>query len=320
MNLMLALIVDAAQNARVQSTHAVAKEREKEKAQATERLSSLCHVLDSDGDGMLTLAELQAGFRDVEEFRDVLEVLEVSEEDVPVVFGMMDRDSSGEVSYEEFVSEMFKMQTSDLQSMIVYIRFYVTQIRTQLIHRLDELQETLKKQVHDEEQMLEHELEGQKAMMEKIESEEQEMLKQANKQADMMQKLESEEHEMLDNMHTGGFAAAGQPSVGNDPKSSTKAEEAVQTQLILNKLESLEQANTTALAALQMSIAGVIEQAGGTVKAEVHPLLSPREGEILQWPAAKEGGVQGAKQDKLVEAAGSVWPTCCAQESRPRRV
>lgn len=301
MNLMLAVIVDAAQEARIMTTHALALQKEQEKYEATQNLENLCKTLDSNSDGLLTLDELQNGHRDVEEFQDVLNVLEVSADDMPVIFSVMDRDCSGEVSFEEFIAEMYKMQSNDTQSMIVYIRFYVTQIRKELLDRLGEMQRILEKDIHDEEQTLEHMADEEAMMLNAIQNSEQKLVTA----------LAAGDHEGL---------ACDNAKIDTTFPSAVEA----QTQILSTRLESMEAASTAAMAALQRSVEELVTSlraSGGGV------MSTPKQGQLLPSVGRNESDSRGAALLGLpgqqhtfdeVPRATNLWQ-CCGPNGAAQR-
>eukprot|EP00969_Alexandrium_andersonii_P101068 4458823-Alexandrium_andersonii.AAC.1 len=46
-----------------------------------------------------------------------------------VVFSILDTDDSGSVSYDEFVTELFKLKAHDAHTMLVFIKYWVNEIR-----------------------------------------------------------------------------------------------------------------------------------------------------------------------------------------------
>jgi hypothetical protein len=243
MNLILAVIVDSALQARQKSTHDLAKEREIDYSKAKVRLEELCEVLDEDKNGLLSLQELQAGFVNNPEFTDILEVLDIQADDMPVVFGIMDHDSSGEVSYEEFVKELYKMQSNDLQSMVIYIRFYVTQIRKQLLEQLDYISQKIVTKIEQEDDLLKKQLDEEQKLLDKMNEEEEEIL---NNQNAMLQKL-------TENSNGGSTRA----NSSKERKLACGQGDMIRlnsSEDIMSKLQSMEQTYTQALNNMANSI------------------------------------------------------------------
>jgi len=242
MNLILALICDSSQQARQMTEGELAKEKEKSYAKARKRLAEICKDLDADQNGKLSLEELQGGMANNPEFSDVLCVLDIKEEDMPIIFGVMDHDGVGEVGYEDFVRELWKMQTNDVQSMVIHIRFYVNQIRTQLMERLASITEHILK-------------------------EEEIMLKGEEELAKSLSKIEVNEAHLEENLARSSVA------LGNDEAGFRKSFLSLGTPLpnlpqegdassaeILAKLECIGQAQEQALSSLATSIRELTSQ------------------------------------------------------------
>lgn len=129
MNLIFAVIVERANEARSMTLRQEAQRKEKEYALASSKLVDLCKQLDTDRSGTISFAELQEGYRVNEEFSAILRVMDVQEADLEVVFSMLDADGSGDVGYEEFVEQLHMMKDREAHTLLVFIKFYVMEIR-----------------------------------------------------------------------------------------------------------------------------------------------------------------------------------------------
>jgi len=95
-------------------------------------LLQMCKDMDQDGTGDLTYEEIVEGFDKNEAFRDVLSEMDIGEEDLAVLWTILDSDKSGNVSSEEFVSHCYRMKLSDTQFMLAYIKYYITVIKDKI--------------------------------------------------------------------------------------------------------------------------------------------------------------------------------------------
>jgi hypothetical protein len=265
MNLILAVIVDAAQQARAKSTHDLAHEREVDFEKSRKRMLELCSELDQDHNGQLSLAELSNGFLVLPEFADILEVLDIKEDDMPVVFGIMDQDGNGEVSYEEFVKELWKMQSNDLQSMIIYIRFYVTQIRKQLLDHLEIVTSRVLAKIDQEEEQLEKKMEEEEAIMKHIEEQEEAMMQQ---ETEVMKKLDRQaavdrapDSQRMPPMDTPKIVKNGEKSNG------------METDDIIAKLEAMERTFEQSLSSMRASLQDLSSQVSQDAAHRALPVL-----------------------------------------------
>lgn len=136
LNLILAVVIDSANQARQESDHQIAEAMEAKYLKATNKLLEFCKELDKDGSGSLSLPELICGYEDNVEFLDTMTVLDISEKDMNTVFSIMDEDKSGEVRYDEFVNELYKMKCEDSHTMITFIKFYVQEIQREMRQEL----------------------------------------------------------------------------------------------------------------------------------------------------------------------------------------
>lgn len=132
LNVILAAVVDAAQQARGNNLEIIAKQKEEEKRAMQKDLLRLCQELDVDGSDSLTFQEVLDGFHNNIEFFHIMKAMAIDPEDIAFVWGILDSDGSGEVNYSEFCDELFKMKTKDTRTMVLFIKHYVSEIRTQL--------------------------------------------------------------------------------------------------------------------------------------------------------------------------------------------
>merc|ERR1719235_1133619 len=68
MNLIAAVIVDCAQQARISNTKMIARERNEAFVRSKNKLYKMCREMDVDGDDTLTQEELMTGFKTNKEF------------------------------------------------------------------------------------------------------------------------------------------------------------------------------------------------------------------------------------------------------------
>lgn len=104
---------------------------------AKKAISRMCARMDVDRSGTLSLEELLAGFDSSVEFRNVLNVLDVEKDDMECVFHIMDNDGSGDVSYEEFVNNLYRMKSQNSRTLLVFIKFYVLELRRNVQEQLE---------------------------------------------------------------------------------------------------------------------------------------------------------------------------------------
>jgi len=93
--------------------------------------------MDKDRNGHLTKEELLQGFEANVDFARALALWDVHREDIDDLWTVMDKDGSGCVGHEEFISALFRMQTESQRSLIYFMYQHVKDIRRQLFQIVD---------------------------------------------------------------------------------------------------------------------------------------------------------------------------------------
>jgi len=136
LNCILAVVVEAGASAAAADEHDKAMEREKMVVGAEGKLIDLCHGLDGDQSGSLSIEEFYEGFKSNREFKECLELMHVSEADMKMIFNICDEDDSGDVDYREFVEQLRRIKHSSEQIILNYvtdIRHMVNKIRPEVL-------------------------------------------------------------------------------------------------------------------------------------------------------------------------------------------
>jgi len=132
-NLILGVIVDVAQESRKGLMKELERKRTMARKESQTSLLKIFIDMDSDGSGSLTKDELVIGYEENQGFRDALKCLDISKEDLDIIWIIMDEDKSGHVLYNEFVAELYNLKNSDTQFMIAYIKYYITIIKDTIL-------------------------------------------------------------------------------------------------------------------------------------------------------------------------------------------
>lgn len=143
LNLIMAVIVDASMQSRKESAVELCMSKEKEYKEHADNLMRICGELDEDGSGTLTFMEMMNGYRTHMEFRMAIQSLDLTREDMKMVFSILDTDGSGDVEYKEFVECMLKMKTADGPATAVFMQHHMKDL---LLHVRKQLDETHKVQ------------------------------------------------------------------------------------------------------------------------------------------------------------------------------
>eukprot|EP00929_Paragymnodinium_shiwhaense_P011888 TRINITY_DN11825_c0_g1_i1.p1 TRINITY_DN11825_c0_g1~~TRINITY_DN11825_c0_g1_i1.p1 ORF type:complete len:695 (+),score=148.78 TRINITY_DN11825_c0_g1_i1:84-2168(+) len=125
LNLILALIVEAAVQATTAQKHKNAMKKQADMDTAEIGLLQICSEIDALGAGQLRLSDFIEGFKHNVDFADCMKNMDVSEADIGMIFAICDDDRSGTVDYEEFVLQLRRMKSHPSQ----LILFYITEVR-----------------------------------------------------------------------------------------------------------------------------------------------------------------------------------------------
>lgn len=149
MNVILAAIVDSASQARAGNEKFLAHEKDQELEEARKRLTKICKDIDKDKSGTLTKDELEHGFLHNTDCVEIMKAMDIRQSDIDTIWAILDADASGDLDYDEFVDQLFKMKTSDSHMMLVFIKHYVLEIRKQLEYELKFLKGQVMSSVKD---------------------------------------------------------------------------------------------------------------------------------------------------------------------------
>jgi hypothetical protein len=90
----------------------------------------------------LTLAELEDNYETNDEFRFMLDVLDIQRSDIPTVCEIMDSDQSGDVTFAEFVEKLHQIKFLNDHTLLVFIKQHVDVMRreqSRLLENIDTL-------------------------------------------------------------------------------------------------------------------------------------------------------------------------------------
>jgi len=129
LNLITAVIVDTAAEARVNDAALMLKAKEKKHMKAQKYFVRLCRDFDTDLSGYISKQELIDGFQTNIEFGNALKLLDVGEDDIHCLWNIMDENRDGRVTYHEFASQLYSMKEKESRAMLMFIKSYVLDIR-----------------------------------------------------------------------------------------------------------------------------------------------------------------------------------------------
>lgn len=134
MNLILAVIVERATEARENDQVRKAQTKDAERESSMVELALLCDSMDYDGSGTLSLEEMLSGFDSNAHFKGLMEQMDIMREDMETIFNVLDSNRSGEVDYVEFCQHLGNFRKRDLHMMPSLIKYSIMEIR-QVIKR-----------------------------------------------------------------------------------------------------------------------------------------------------------------------------------------
>lgn len=137
LNLVIAVIVDGAAQAREQDIMNMACRKDASRAAAWDCFQHLVHRLDEDSDGTITTDELKHGLTSIPELAAYLTVMGVEEGDLEMVFDLLDVNGDGYVSHEEFADQLYKLKTEELSIAVCYVRHAVVSLGKQVQELID---------------------------------------------------------------------------------------------------------------------------------------------------------------------------------------
>jgi translation elongation factor EF-1beta len=132
MNLILGVVVNVAQTEHDNLKREIQVEEGIERMENREELLKICTELDEDGSGELTREELNDGYDQRDDFRDALNGMELTKDDLNIGFAAMDPDKSGTVTYMELVKKLYTMKETETAFLLEQIKYYVMQVKDHL--------------------------------------------------------------------------------------------------------------------------------------------------------------------------------------------
>jgi len=136
LNLVLAVIVDNAAEARDASKEEKSAAQKQLQAQSFKKWVDVMQRLDSDNSGSIGLDELMQGYSD-KTVKSMLDDMCIDKSDLEMLFKLMDADDSGELEYTEFIHALMKAQTQDPKVYTMTMQLRLKKIEFLLTERLE---------------------------------------------------------------------------------------------------------------------------------------------------------------------------------------
>jgi len=135
-NLILAVVVEKAQEAHSEETRKLverqAQEKEAQVKKSQNELVKLCYQMDEDKSGNLSLDELLNGYDTDAYFANLLKSMDISRDDIKIIFNIMDQDNSGDIDYAEFVEQLHRLKSQDQHTLLIFIMYYVKELQVMM--------------------------------------------------------------------------------------------------------------------------------------------------------------------------------------------
>jgi len=129
LNLVVAVVCNAAQQSHLQDEHLSHTERAEQMEHAKGRLLKVITEMDRDCSGTLTKEELMNGLDTEPEFAVLMQLMDIGKSDMDTVFRMLDVDGSGDVDYDEWVNQINYMKNTKEHTLLIFIKHFVVEIR-----------------------------------------------------------------------------------------------------------------------------------------------------------------------------------------------
>eukprot|EP00746_Dinoflagellata_sp_MGD_P148051 gnl/MRDRNA2_/MRDRNA2_80327_c0_seq2.p1 gnl/MRDRNA2_/MRDRNA2_80327_c0~~gnl/MRDRNA2_/MRDRNA2_80327_c0_seq2.p1 ORF type:complete len:535 (+),score=83.40 gnl/MRDRNA2_/MRDRNA2_80327_c0_seq2:71-1606(+) len=122
LNLATAVVVDAAAAARESDIRRVASRKQKERDKAWKCFTDIVVALDQDDNGLLDMEELRKGIASNHVLGAYLSVMGVEEEDLSMLFDILDEDGNGELTHEEFITQLYRLKTIETSTTTFFMK------------------------------------------------------------------------------------------------------------------------------------------------------------------------------------------------------
>lgn len=136
MNLILAVIVERATEAREMNNEAQAKQKAILRKKNMVKLATICHQLDEDCSGTMSLAEIVGGFDESEEFKSLITEMDLERTDLEAIFSALDTDGTGEISYLDFCQKLDSAKSQDTGTTTMLLQFAVKELKNLINHEV----------------------------------------------------------------------------------------------------------------------------------------------------------------------------------------
>lgn len=144
LNLVVAVMVDSAHQAREADIMNMAAKKDAARAAAWDCFSDMVGELDENGDGEISVEELKTGLLNRHDLLSAyLTIMGIEMSDLEMVFELLDADGDGTVTHEEFTHQLYQMKTQELPITLCYVKAGVSKVQHDLEKMSAEIQSKL---------------------------------------------------------------------------------------------------------------------------------------------------------------------------------
>lgn len=149
LNLIVAIIVDTAAEARAHDDTGISDHRSGMEKRERQMLEKLFGTMDCNNSGTITIDELRLGALSNKDLKTRLRALDISGDDLAELFVMMDEDGSGAIDMDEFIDTLYRMKCGNDKTAMSLVKQYVSKLRkdqNQIAERVHRVHEAFEQQ------------------------------------------------------------------------------------------------------------------------------------------------------------------------------
>lgn len=143
LNLVTAVIVQTAVEARETDWANRSVIKQKEQEDVRKRLGKLCKQLDEDDSATISRDEMERHVQTNDEFRSILMTMDVQDADMQDLWHLLDNKGDGEVPLDEFVETLCQMKSTECRYTLLMISYHVRATKSLIIDTLEALEGSL---------------------------------------------------------------------------------------------------------------------------------------------------------------------------------
>jgi len=137
MNLILAVIVERAAEARERNVEQRLKEKLAAQKELGHELSEMIQQMDTHGVGHVSRAQLVEAYGTHTSFATMMKLMDIRKDDLEEIVDGLDNDNSGTVDYREFCSGLHRISSSDTRIMLGLIKAGIAKLDAKVTQRTE---------------------------------------------------------------------------------------------------------------------------------------------------------------------------------------